>query len=72
MSHFISIKINPETYKTFEVDKNVYIYICQLENAVKYEHTRERLKKLYSERFNGILSTFVDDLKQNEWFKEYE
>lgn len=54
MLHYnLSIKVSPEEYKHFEVPKEVYTYVKQLENAVENssEELKECLKILYPGRF---------------------
>lgn len=54
MSNYnLSIKVSPEEYKHFEVPKEVYTYVKQLENAVanSSEDVKECLKILYPGRF---------------------
>lgn len=50
MKCFVSVKVTPDKYKAFKVPYDVYIYVKQLENAVKHPEL-SKLKDLYPERF---------------------
>jgi hypothetical protein len=50
MSCYISVKNKTAEYEHFEVPKEVYIYIRQLESYIKYPELSD-LKRLYPERF---------------------
>ena len=53
MSSFVSVKDAEnasDIFKTYNVPNNVYIYIRQLEEAVKHPEL-SRIKEAYSERF---------------------
>lgn len=53
MTNFVSIKVKGK-YKHFEVPNEVYLYIKQLENGIKFpDLTGKILKKQYRRRFNG-------------------
>jgi hypothetical protein len=48
--YFVSVKINSTTYKHFSVPAPVYIYIQQLETAIKHPRI-SKIKELYKGRF---------------------
>lgn len=50
VSYFVSVKVKKDEYKTFEVPREVYLYIKQLETAVKHPR-KSKIKDLYPERF---------------------
>lgn len=67
MGSFVSIKNRHGVYKHFGVPKEVYVYICQLENAVKCSASRRKIRELYPERFNKEStrkSTIAEDAKR--------
>jgi hypothetical protein len=49
--HYLSIKNKDGNFEHFLVPKEVYMYVHQLENAIKYPD-RSGIKQLYPERFN--------------------
>lgn len=50
----ISVKVNQDEFRIFPVDKEVYNYIRQLENAVKYPQAKAALVELYPSRFDYL------------------
>lgn len=50
----VSVKVDQDGFKTFSVDKEVYNYIRQLENAVKYPHAKAALLSMYPSRFDYL------------------
>ena len=56
--HRVSVKINEDEYRHFTVPKPVKTYIQQLENAVRFPHTKEKLINLYPDRF-GLQGTKI-------------
>lgn len=50
MTHCVSVKNRLGEYEHFKVPPEVYMYIRQLEMAIKYPNT-SKLKELYPERF---------------------
>lgn len=50
MSYNVSIKVSPTEYKHFEVPKEVYVYIKQLEAKINYP-LESKLLEQYSGRF---------------------
>lgn len=49
--YFLYVKIDETNFKHFQVPKEVYVYVCQLENALRYSRTKEAMKQLYPGRF---------------------
>lgn len=47
---FVSVKVTPDKYESFEVPEPVYTYIMQLEAYVHFPE-ESGLKRLYKERF---------------------
>jgi hypothetical protein len=50
MSYNLSIKTAPDVWKSFEVPKAIYVYVRQLETAIRYNHF-EGIERQYPERF---------------------
>jgi hypothetical protein len=50
----LSVKISPNEYKHYEVPEPVYIYVKQLENAVRHPELSDKVKSLYKERFSNL------------------
>lgn len=51
MKYFVSVKTRNGSYKAFKVKEEVYIYVKQLEIAVKYPED-SKLTEAYPERFS--------------------
>mgnify|MGYP001563192200 CR=1 FL=1 len=47
----VSVKTSGNEYKHVHVEEDVYFYIKQLENAVKYKDVASKLKQAYPDRF---------------------
>jgi len=50
MGYYVAVKTAPDKWKHFLVEKEVYVYISQLEAYINYPE-RSRLKELYPEKF---------------------
>lgn len=53
--HNVSVKVTQGQYRTVEVPQEVYSYIKQLENAVRFEHSKKALAREYPERFKDYV-----------------
>lgn len=51
MGSYISVQVTPGKYEHFKVPDEVYVYIKQLEMAIKYDAS-EAIKQRYPERFS--------------------
>lgn len=51
-NYYVAVKVTPEQYKHFGVPEEVYIYVKQLESAIKTGNTKG-LEELYPERFKS-------------------
>lgn len=58
--HTVSIKNRQGKYDRFEVPKEVYIYIGQLETCIRYPE-KSKLKELYPER----LGQYIEGIRIN-------
>ena len=56
MAYFISVKTR-KGFKHIEVEEEVYIYVKQLEIAIKYP-AESKLKETYHERFLEVKDDF--------------
>ena len=71
MSSWVSVKISSKEYKLFKVPIEVYVYIKQLENAIRYSDI-DSIKKLYPERFKKIsrkkiVERFIKHSESLDW-----
>lgn len=51
MSYHLGVKIEPHRYKHFKVEEAVYNYVRQLEHIIKHNLPKDKIAKLYPERF---------------------
>ena len=57
MAYYLAVRDEAQKMQHYNVPKEVYIYVRQLENVLKYEdsdmfHTKEHLKENYPGRFD--------------------